>query len=94
MYIQSRNKSSIYNEYAWNIHSISQTDLYIHGIYMVYTWYIKGIWCPHPYVWYIPCKIKMVLFSTFFYNDIPVIYHVYPLDIHGISLVYHYKKRY
>ena len=31
--------------------------LYIHGIYMVYTMHIKGIWCPNPYVWYIPCKI-------------------------------------
>ena len=56
----------IYNEYAWYITSISQTDLYIHGIYMVYTMYIKGIWCPHPYVWYIPCKVKMCSFSTFF----------------------------
>ena len=44
------------------------------------------------YVWYIPCKVKIVLFHTFFYNDIPLICHVYPLDIHGISLVYHYKK--
>ncbi len=39
------------------IPSISQTDLYIHGIYMVYTMYIKGIWCPNTYVWYILCKI-------------------------------------
>ena len=31
--------------------------LYIHGIYMVYTMYIKGILCPSTYVWYIPCKI-------------------------------------
>ncbi len=36
----------------------------------------------------------MGLFHTFFYIDIPVIYHVYLLDIHGISLVYQYKKRY
>ncbi len=48
---------SIYNEYAWYIPSISQTDLYIHGMYMVYTMYIEGIWCPNTYVWYIPCKI-------------------------------------
>ncbi len=59
---------------------------------MVYTMHIKGIWCPNTYVWYIPCKYKWVCSIPFFYNDIPVIYHVYPLDIHGISLVYHYKK--
>ena len=51
---------SIYNEYAWYIPSTSQTDGYIHGIYMVYTMYIKGIWFPIPYVWYIPCKVKWV----------------------------------
>ena len=31
--------------------------MYIHGIYMVYTMYIKGIWKCNPYVWYIPTKI-------------------------------------
>ena len=34
----------------------------------------------------------MGLFCTFFYIDIPLLYHVYPMDIHGISLVYQYKK--
>ncbi len=56
--------------------------------------YIQVSLCPHPYVWCIPCKVKMGLFSTFFYNDIPVIYHKYPMDKHDISKVYHYKKRY
>ncbi len=54
--------------------------------------YIKGIWFPNPYVWYIPCKVKMGLFHTFLYNDIPVIYHEYSMDKHEISKVYHYKK--
>ncbi len=34
----------------------------------------------------------MGLLSTFFYNDIPVIYHVYPLDIDGIYLYSIIKK--
>ena len=59
-------------------------ELYIHGIYMVYTWHIKGIWTCHPYGRYIPSKVKMGLFRTFFYNYIPVIYHVYHRDIQGI----------
>ena len=36
----------------------------------------------------------MGLFSAFFYNDIPVMYHEYHLDKHDILQVYHYKKRY
>ena len=36
----------------------------------------------------------MGLFRTFFYIDIRVIYHVYPVDIPDISHVYQYKKRY
>ncbi len=39
---------------------------YIHIIYKVYTWYIKGIWCPHLYGLYIPSKIEIVLISTYF----------------------------
>ncbi len=35
----------------------------------------------------------MGLFSTFLYIDIPVIYHVYPMDIHGISMVYQYTEQ-
>ena len=76
---------SKYNEYVWYITGISHPDWYMHGIYMVYTWYIPSIWCPHTYVWYIPCKTFMGLFRTFFYIDIRVIYQVYPQDIHGIS---------
>ena len=62
-------------------------------IYMVYTWYIKSIWTCHRFGLYIPCKNLMGLFSTFFYNDIPVIYHEYPLDKHDVLQVYHYKKK-
>jgi len=39
----------------------------------------------------------MGLFSTFFKIDIPVIYYEYPMDpmdIHSISQVYQFKKRY
>ena len=71
---------SIYKEYPWYITGKSTLELYIHGIYMVYTWHIKGIWTCHPYGRYIPCKNLMGLFCTFFYNDIPVIYHEYPED--------------
>jgi hypothetical protein len=42
----------------------------------------------------------MGLFCTFFYNDIPLIYYVYPKDMHSISKdmhsiskIYHNKKR-
>ena len=91
----------MYDESTWWLQTftcckpISTTyTWYIHGIYMVYTWYIPSIWCPHPYVWYIPCKTFIGLFRTFFYIDIRVIYQVYPQDIHGISQVYQYKKRY
>ena len=69
---------SIYKEYPWYITGISNLELYIHGIYMVNTWHIKGIWTCHPYGRYIPCKNLMGLFRTLFYNDIPVIYHEYP----------------
>ncbi len=78
-------------EYAWNITGISEPCRYINGIYMVYTWYMKCICWP---VRYIPCQYLMGLFRTFFYNDIPVMYYVDPLDIHSTSKVYHYKKRY
>ena len=51
---------------------------YIIMIYTVYTWHITSIWRCHPYGRHIPCKNLMGLFRTFFYNDIPVIYHEYP----------------
>ena len=63
---------------------------YIHMIYLVYTWHIKGIWTCHPYGRYIPSKVKMGLFRTFFYNYIPVIYHVYPEDIPVICYVFQF----
>ena len=85
---------SIYKEYAWYITGISNLELYIHGIYMVYTWHIKGIWTCNPYGQYIPSKVKMGLFSTFFKIETHNILQVYPQDIHGISQVYNYKKRY
>ena len=40
---------SIYNEYAWYITGISYPDWYMPGKYKVNIWYIKGIWCSHPY---------------------------------------------
>ncbi len=61
-------------------------------IYMVYTWSIPVICSPYQYVRYIPSKNLVSLFSTFFYNDIHLIYYVYHFDIHSISNVYHYKK--
>ena len=42
---------------AWYIPSISETGINIHGIYMVYTMYIKAICRPDTYVWYIPTII-------------------------------------
>ena len=78
----------IYKEYAWYITGISILEWYIHGIYMVYTWYIKSIWTCHPYGLYIPCKNLMGLFRTFFYIYIPVIYHVYHEDEPDICYVF------
>ena len=66
---------------------------YINMIYSVYTWHIKGIWTCHPYGRYIPCKIVMGFFRTFFKIETHNISQVYPQDIHGISQVYNYKKR-
>ncbi len=52
--------------------------------------------CPLSHEWAV-----LVADKTFFYYDIsliyyayPLIYYAYPLDIHSISKVYHYKKRY
>ena len=63
------------------------------SIYNEYAWYITGISQPD---WYIHgiyvVRCAMGLFSTFFNNNIPVIYHEYSMDKHDISKVYHYKK--
>ena len=64
-------------EYTLNITGISEPGMYVHGIYMVYTWYITCICRPQRYVRYIPCQDLMGLFRTFFYNDIPLIYYEY-----------------
>ncbi len=53
---------------------------------MVYTWYMKCICRPDRYVRYKPSKYLMGLFRTFFYNDIHLIYYVYPKDIHSIMI--------
>jgi hypothetical protein len=60
----------------------------MHGICMVYVWYIPVIYRPQRYVRYIPSKNLMGLFSTFFYNDIPLLYYVYTKDIHSITRLY------
>ena len=39
-------------------------------------------------------KVKMGLFRTFFKIETHTIFQVYPQDIHGISKVFNYKKRY
>ncbi len=83
------NPWSIYKEYSLYITGMSEPCRYIHGIYMVYTWYMKCICRPDRYVRYIPSEYLMGLFRTFFYNDIPVIHHVYFLNTHSISLSFH-----
>jgi hypothetical protein len=71
---------------------ISQTVWSMYGIYMVYTiWYIPVICRCHTYCQYMRSKTFLVLFNTFFYNDIPFIFHEYSFDI---QIIYHYKKRY
>ncbi len=77
----------IHEVYTRNIHCIKLVYQSSVGIYMVYlwyihaiTWYMKCICRPDRYVRYKPSKYLMGLFCTFFYNDIPVIYYVYPLD--------------
>ncbi len=55
---------------------------------MVYTWYITCICRPDRYVRYKPCQNLMGLFRTFFYNDLPLIYYEYLLDIHSTSKAY------
>ncbi len=77
--------NSIYHEYYWYITGISEHDRYMHGIYLVYTWYILVICRPHQNAWYISTSQLMGLFRTFFYNYILVIYYVHPCDIHSIS---------
>ncbi len=59
---------------------------------MVYTMNIHCICSPQTYPLDIPGLVQMGLLSTFFYNDMPMIYQVYSLNILGISLAYHYKK--
>ena len=78
-------------EYTLNMTGISKKCRYINGIYMVYTWYNTCICRPDRYVWNtlsIPHGFVSYLF------DMPLMYYVYPKDIHSISKVYHYKKRY
>ena len=55
--------------------------MYILVIFMVYTWYIPVICRCHTYGGYIRCKTFLGLFLTFFYNDIPLIFHEYSFDI-------------
>ena len=61
---------------------------------MLYTRNIPCICSPPAYPWDITSLYLMGLFRTFFYNDMPMIYQVYSLNILDISLAYHYKKRY
>ncbi len=61
---------------------------------MVYIWYISVICRCHTYGGNIRSKTCFGFFCTFFYNDIPLIFHEYSFDIQIMSMVYHYKKRY
>ncbi len=64
------------------------------NVYMEYTQYTPCICRCHTYTWYIPSLEQMDLYSTFFYDDIPLIYQVNFKNILGVSKVYHFIKRY
>ncbi len=55
--------------------------MYIPCIYMVYTLSIHCICSPQAYPLYILGLVQMGLFSTFFCNDMPIIYQVYSMNI-------------
>ncbi len=65
---------------------------YMPSIYFVYPLYIPCICRPQAYPLDIPPLYQMGLFSTFFYNDMPMIYQVHSMNVLGIwmCLVYHW----
>ena len=78
-----------------------QLSIVYKGIYLLYTWYIHGIFQSYVDViqsdtdgGYIRSKTFLGLLCTFFYNDIPLIFHEYSFDIQITSKAYYYKKWY
>ncbi len=73
----------IYHVYSWYITVISQ-----HFWYIVYTWYILVICRCHAYGRIYVAKQNWVFPVPFFYNDIPLMFHEYYMNILLISNLY------